>query len=107
MRSAVMKVGQMLSMDGLGVLPATQLAEVLEREYGNGWHRRFKQFSFAADHGCMTAVDVGPFGPNVPAAQRTRSTSNRCRAGATSSETSSPSHFPSMARPNGASPLMT
>lgn len=64
MRGAVMKVGQMLSMDGHGVLPApfadllarlrdqayampaTQLAEVLEREYGNGWHKRFKHFSF-------------------------------------------------------------
>ncbi|RVU43776.1 ABC1 kinase family protein [Rubrivivax rivuli] len=64
MRGAVMKVGQLLSMDGHGVLPphfaellgglrdqahvmpATQLAEVLEREYGPGWHRRFKRLSF-------------------------------------------------------------
>lgn len=73
MRGAVMKVGQMLSMDGQGVLPApfadllarlrdqayampaTQLAEVLEREYGNGWHRRFKQFSFAP----IAAASIG------------------------------------------------
>jgi len=64
MRGAVMKVGQLMSMDGHGVLPphfaellgglrdqahvmpATQLAEVLEREYGNGWHRRFRRLSY-------------------------------------------------------------
>jgi predicted unusual protein kinase regulating ubiquinone biosynthesis (AarF/ABC1/UbiB family) len=64
MRGAVMKVGQLLSMDGQGVLPphfaemlaglrdqahvmpATQLAEVLEREYGAQWHQRFKRLSF-------------------------------------------------------------
>ncbi len=64
MRGAVMKVGQLMSMDGHGVLPphfadllgglrdqahvlpATQLAEVLEREYGSQWHRRFRRFSF-------------------------------------------------------------
>jgi aarF domain-containing kinase len=73
MRGAVMKVGQMMSMDGHGVLPpafaqllarlrdqayampATQLAEVLEREYGSGWHRRFKHFSFAP----MAAASIG------------------------------------------------
>jgi aarF domain-containing kinase len=73
MRGAVMKVGQMLSMDGHGVLPpaftdllarlrdqayampATQLAEVLEREYGSGWHRRFKHFSFAP----IAAASIG------------------------------------------------
>lgn len=62
MRGAAMKVGQLLSMDAHGVLPpafaellaglrdrahampATQLAEVLEREYGDGWHRRFRRF---------------------------------------------------------------
>jgi len=73
MRGAVMKVGQMMSMDGQGVLPApfadllarlrdqayampaTQLAEVLEREYGSGWHRRFKQFSFAP----IAAASIG------------------------------------------------
>ena len=64
MRGAVMKVGQLMSMDGHGVLPphfadllgglrdqahvmpATQLAEVLEREYGSDWNRRFRRFSF-------------------------------------------------------------
>ena len=64
MRGAVMKVGQLMSMDGKGVLPpafaellgglrdrahhmpATQLTEVLEREYGSDWHRRFRRFSF-------------------------------------------------------------
>ena len=64
MRGAVMKVGQLMSMDGKGVLPpafaellsglrdrahhmpATQLTEVLEREYGADWHRRFRRFSF-------------------------------------------------------------
>jgi predicted unusual protein kinase regulating ubiquinone biosynthesis (AarF/ABC1/UbiB family) len=64
MRGAVMKVGQLMSMDGKGVLPpafadllgglrdrahhmpATQLAQVLEREYGADWHRRFRRFSF-------------------------------------------------------------
>ncbi len=64
MRGAVMKVGQLMSMDGRGVLPpefadlmaklrdrahtmpATQLAEVLEQEWGAGWHQRFRRFSF-------------------------------------------------------------
>jgi aarF domain-containing kinase len=64
MRGAVMKVGQLMSMDGHGVLPpqvaellgglrdrahvmpATQLAQVLEREYGAQWHKRFRRFSF-------------------------------------------------------------
>jgi predicted unusual protein kinase regulating ubiquinone biosynthesis (AarF/ABC1/UbiB family) len=64
MRGAVMKIGQLMSMDGHGVLPehfsallgglrdrahampATQLVEVLEREYGSDWHRRFRRFSF-------------------------------------------------------------
>lgn len=64
MRGAVMKVGQLLSMDGHGVLPphfadllgglrdqahvmpATQLADVLEREYGPQWHTRFRRLSF-------------------------------------------------------------
>jgi aarF domain-containing kinase len=53
MRGAVMKVGQLMSMDGHGglrdqahVMPATQLAEVLEREYGSDWHRRFRRLSF-------------------------------------------------------------
>lgn len=68
MRGAVMKVGQLLSMDANGVgtgvlpphfaellgslrdqahvMPAAQLAEVLEREYGAQWHKRFKRLSF-------------------------------------------------------------
>jgi predicted unusual protein kinase regulating ubiquinone biosynthesis (AarF/ABC1/UbiB family) len=64
LRGAVMKVGQLMSMDGQGVLPpefaellgslrdrahvmpATQLAEVLEREYGAHWTRRFRRFSY-------------------------------------------------------------
>ena len=27
-------------------MPATQLTEALEREYGADWHRRFRRFSF-------------------------------------------------------------
>jgi predicted unusual protein kinase regulating ubiquinone biosynthesis (AarF/ABC1/UbiB family) len=64
MRGAVMKVGQLMSMDGHGVLPphfadllgglrdqahvmpAAQLADVLQREYGPGWHQRFRRLSF-------------------------------------------------------------
>jgi predicted unusual protein kinase regulating ubiquinone biosynthesis (AarF/ABC1/UbiB family) len=73
MRGAVMKVGQLMSMDGHGVLPphfadllgglrdrahsmpASQLAEVLEREYGADWHRRFRRFSFAP----IAAASIG------------------------------------------------
>jgi predicted unusual protein kinase regulating ubiquinone biosynthesis (AarF/ABC1/UbiB family) len=62
MRGAVMKVGQLMSMDGKGVLPpqfaellgglrdrahtmpAAQLAAVLAREYGAQWRRRFSDF---------------------------------------------------------------
>jgi predicted unusual protein kinase regulating ubiquinone biosynthesis (AarF/ABC1/UbiB family) len=64
MRGAVLKLGQLMSMDGHGVLPpefaqllgglrdrahgmpASQLVAVLEREYGAEWHRRFRRFSF-------------------------------------------------------------
>jgi hypothetical protein len=64
MRGAAMKAGQLMSMDGKGVLPphfaellgglrdsahhmpATQLVEVLTREYGSGWDKRFKRLSF-------------------------------------------------------------
>ena len=49
----------------------------------------------------------GGDGVNVLAAQRTLSTSNCCRTGATCIDTSSPSHLPSMALPKGASLLMT
>lgn len=73
MRGAVMKAGQLLSMDGQSVLPApfadllarlrdqayampaTQLADVLEREYGHNWHRRFKRFGFAP----IAAASIG------------------------------------------------
>ena len=64
LRGAVMKLGQMLSMDGKGVLPpefaavlaalrdqahampATQLDVVLSQAYGSDWHSRFRRFSF-------------------------------------------------------------
>lgn len=73
MRGAAMKLGQLMSMDGQGVLPqpfadllsrlrdqahtmpALQLAEVLEREYGAGWHRRFQRFSYAP----IAAASIG------------------------------------------------
>lgn len=73
MRGAAMKLGQLMSMDGQGVLPqpfadllsrlrdqahtmpALQLAEVLEREYGEGWHRRFQRFSYAP----IAAASIG------------------------------------------------
>ena len=73
MRGAVMKLGQLMSMEGQDVLPApfaellarlrdqahampaTQLADVLEREYGPGWHQRFRQFSFAP----IAAASIG------------------------------------------------
>jgi len=62
MRGAVMKVGQLMSMDGKGVLPPAfaellgelrdrahtmptpQLMAVLEREYGSRWVERFQDF---------------------------------------------------------------
>jgi len=64
LRGAAMKVGQLMSMDGHGVLPpefanllcglrdrahtmpSTQLVEVLQTEYGADWHERFRRFSF-------------------------------------------------------------
>lgn len=64
MRGAAMKLGQVLSMDGHGVLPpaladllarlrdqahampATQLVEVLEAAYGADWAQRFRRLSF-------------------------------------------------------------
>ncbi|GCL61950.1 ABC1 kinase family protein [Pseudaquabacterium pictum] len=64
MRGAVMKLGQLLSMDGEGVLPpafaallaglrdqahampATQLDAVLSQAWGADWHQRFRRFSF-------------------------------------------------------------
>jgi aarF domain-containing kinase len=73
MRGAVMKLGQLLSMDGDGVLPghfsqllsalrnqahtmpATQLADVLAQAYGPDWHHRFRRFSFAP----VAAASIG------------------------------------------------
>ncbi len=73
MRGAVMKVGQLLSMDGHGVLPpafaellaglrdqahgmpATQLAETLEREYGRTWNTRFRRLIVAP----VAAASIG------------------------------------------------
>lgn len=64
MRGAVMKVGQLMSMDGSDIftpeaaeimsalreraepMPMSQLAGVLEREYGQGWNAKFKRFEF-------------------------------------------------------------
>ena len=64
MRGAVMKVGQLMSMDGHGVLPPqfaellgglrdrahvmppSQLARVLAHQYGAEWQQRFKRFDF-------------------------------------------------------------
>jgi aarF domain-containing kinase len=63
MRGAVLKLGQLMSMDGQGVLPPLfaemlgglrddahvmppeQLAQVLKREYGAKWKQRFRSFS--------------------------------------------------------------
>ena len=63
----------MMSMDGHGmlppnfakllgevrnqahVMPATQLAEVLERGYGSEWHQRFRRFS----HEPAAAASIG------------------------------------------------
>jgi aarF domain-containing kinase len=66
MRGAVLKLGQLMSMDGQGgngvlppmfaemlaglrdqahVMPAEQLAQVLKREYGAKWKQRFRSFS--------------------------------------------------------------
>ncbi|NEV60624.1 ABC1 kinase family protein [Thiorhodococcus minor] len=64
MRGAVMKMGQLMSMDGSDIftpeaaeimaslrdraepMPLSQLAQVLEREYGSGWDKGFKRFDF-------------------------------------------------------------
>lgn len=64
MRGAVMKLGQLVSLDGSELLPPelagllgdlrdqahqmpfSQLAGVLEQEYGSGWDLRFKRFAF-------------------------------------------------------------
>ena len=64
MRGAVMKMGQLMSMDGADVftpeaaeimatlrdraepMPMSQLVAVLEAEWGRGWNRRFRRFEF-------------------------------------------------------------
>ncbi|MBK5968595.1 MULTISPECIES: ABC1 kinase family protein [Thiorhodovibrio] len=64
MRGAVMKMGQLMSMDGADVftpeaaavmaslreraepMPLSQLAQVLEREWGADWNKRFQRFDF-------------------------------------------------------------
>jgi predicted unusual protein kinase regulating ubiquinone biosynthesis (AarF/ABC1/UbiB family) len=73
MRGAVMKMGQLMSMDGTDILtpdaaeilsalrdraepmPLSQLARVLESEYGSGWDKRFKRFDFTP----IAAASIG------------------------------------------------
>jgi aarF domain-containing kinase len=73
MRGAVMKVGQLMSMDGSDVLtpeaaailgtlcnraepmPLSQLAGLLESEYGTDWKQRFKRFLFTP----VAAASIG------------------------------------------------
>ena len=73
MRGAVMKLGQLMSMDGKGVLPPelvevlaplrdaahimpfSQLVGVLEQEYGSGWDKGFRRFEFSP----MAAASIG------------------------------------------------
>jgi len=73
MRGAVMKLGQLMSMDGSDIftpeaaeilstlreratpMPLSQLAQVLEREYGAGWDRQFKRFEFTP----IAAASIG------------------------------------------------
>jgi len=73
MRGAVMKMGQLMSMDGSDVftaetaeimsalrdsaepMPMSQLAKVLECEYGHDWNRRFKRFEFTP----IAAASIG------------------------------------------------
>jgi aarF domain-containing kinase len=73
MRGAAMKLGQLMSMDGHGVLPApfaqllgglrdrahvmptAQLMQVLAHEYGSRWHQRFRSF----DEAPVAAASIG------------------------------------------------
>lgn len=73
MRGAVMKMGQLMSMDGSDIftpeaaeimstlreraepMPLSQLSRVLEREYGAGWDKRFKRFEFTP----IAAASIG------------------------------------------------
>lgn len=73
LRGAAMKVGQLLSMDAGDMLPAeltdilsrlrsdakpmplSQLAKVLDEQWGKGWNTRFQQFSFQP----LAAASIG------------------------------------------------
>ncbi|MCU0833605.1 MAG: AarF/ABC1/UbiB kinase family protein [Chromatiaceae bacterium] len=73
LRGAAMKLGQLLSLDGRGVLPPelvevlaplrdgahlmpfSQVVAVLESEYGNGWQRQFRRFAFTP----VAAASIG------------------------------------------------
>ncbi|EIC21175.1 ABC1 kinase family protein [Thiorhodovibrio frisius] len=73
MRGAVMKMGQMMSMDGADVftpeaaaimgslreraepMPLSQLAQVLEREWGADWNKNFRRFDFTP----IAAASIG------------------------------------------------
>ncbi|WP_202717445.1 ABC1 kinase family protein [Thiothrix subterranea] len=73
LRGAAMKVGQLLSMDAGDILPAelteilsrlrseakpmplSQLAKVLDENWGKGWNARFQQFSFQP----LAAASIG------------------------------------------------
>ncbi len=73
LRGAAMKVGQLLSMDAGDLLPAeirdvlarlrsdatpmpmSQVVSVLDANWGEGWHRKFKQFSFTP----VAAASIG------------------------------------------------
>ena len=73
LRGAAMKVGQLLSMDAGDMLPAelteilsrlrsdakpmplSQLAKVLDENWGKGWNTRFQQFSFQP----LAAASIG------------------------------------------------
>lgn len=73
MRGAVMKMGQLMSMDGSDIftpeaaeimsrlreqaepMPMSQLVAVLEREWGAGWERGFRRFDFRP----LAAASIG------------------------------------------------
>ena len=73
LRGAAMKLGQLMSLDGRGVLPPelvevlaplrdgahvmpfSQVVAVLESEYGSGWQHRFRRFAFTP----IAAASIG------------------------------------------------